>query len=132
LLLATQFDSLIFARFSSISIKLIDNETSIFQKLNKNSTVFINLNVSTFNVLNTNSMTKLDNLFNLFAGINSNFSSFGIILTKKNAKLSFCFLDFIYFFLFFIAHQKKILPTYLASRFAARVSRFAWKTSAIR
>ena len=57
-------------------MQIFNDNDSIFQKLSKNSSVFTNLNVSTFQVLKTDTMTKLDSMFKLFAGINSNYSGY--------------------------------------------------------
>jgi len=70
----------IWSLFKSYNQKIFGNDSSLFQSLSKNSTIFTNLNTSTFQVLNANTMTKLNDLFELFAGINANYSNFSMLL----------------------------------------------------
>ena len=56
--------------------KLFTNDSSIVNRLSKNSSIFINLNISTNQMLNFNAMPKLNDLFEIFAEINSNYSTF--------------------------------------------------------
>lgn len=55
---------------------IFQNEESIFQNLNANSSIFTNLNISTFQVQDADTKNKLDKMFNLFAGINSEYSGY--------------------------------------------------------
>jgi len=56
--------------------KIFENDQSIFQSLRSNSTIFTNLNASTFKVTDAKIMDKLDGMFKLFAGINSEYSGY--------------------------------------------------------
>ena len=57
---------------------IFEDDNSIFSNLNANSSIFTNLNVSTFKVLDADSMGKLDSMFKLFAGINSDYSAYSL------------------------------------------------------
>nr|UOU03310.1 ATP-binding cassette subfamily A1-like 3 [Brachionus rubens] len=54
--------------------EIFENDGSIIQKLTKNSSIFDNLNLTTSQVLNSNSMNKLNDLFQVFSGFNTNTS----------------------------------------------------------
>ncbi|CAF0899716.1 unnamed protein product, partial [Brachionus calyciflorus] len=55
--------------------EIFENDSSILQKLTKNSSIFENLNMTTVQVLNANSMNKLNDLFQVFSEFNTNTST---------------------------------------------------------